>query len=254
MFLWIAELDSDRPIEIICSYSRKLDREKLIEAYNRTAKINQIGITMNQIRSHVKAMDADIAAAKKEAAADDNDAGDAGANNGGNDDQNEKNNEGYSVTGNDLGCSDLKDITLYSGRFQITTKDGVVWCPNSDKEMTICPNAVLITGRYIDPKTKNVMVKISYYVGGRWGMVIVERKIVANGRTLTEALAAKGVAINESNARQLSDFLMKIEHRNIKALPIGRAVSVLGWADKDCTTFVPYHDDATFVGDDDTEC
>lgn len=252
------ELKGDRPIEIICSYNGKLNREKLIEAYYRTAKIKQIAMTIGSIRKYVKAMDADRAAAAKEAAAaakkeaaDDVD--DTDDYNNGNSEQNGKNNEGYTVDGNTLGCDDIKNIKLFAGKYQITTKDGIVWCPNSDKEMTICPNAVLITGRYIDPKTKNVMVKISYYVGGSWGMVIVDRKIVANGHALTEELASKGVSINESNAKQISDFLKMIEHWNIRSLPIGRAVNVLGWADKDCTTFVPFHDDATFVGDDDIQ-
>ena len=243
------ELKTDRPIEIICSFRKKTDRERLIDAYLRTAKLDKIDMSLGYIKRLVKDMDTEMAIAKKKTAANSNDTSD---NNGGNDDQKGKNDKGYTLAGNDLGCADIKDLTLYSGRYQITVKDGIVWEPNSDKELTICPNAVLITGRYIDPDTKNVMVKISYYVAGKWENVIVSRDVIANGRKLTDALAIKGVAINEVNAKQLSDFLTKTEHWNIDGIPIGRAVTVLGWADKDCTTFVPYHDNVTFVGDDDT--
>ena len=225
-------LSSKKPIEIICQFPKEIDREMLIGLLFEKAKKCKLNMTKSMIKQRVKAQDKDLAIAAKEHMSE------------------EIKKHSHSVCPAALAITDVPIKKMITGPYSVSIEDGVVYDPVTGAPYQICPQAVLPLGRLYNPDTGNYMIKIAFLNNGDWTTVIVAREIIANSKKLIEALAAKGLAINEVNAKTISTYLIEIEQWNIKQLPQGEAVSVLGWADNEFTKFVPYINDLTFVGNE----
>lgn len=223
-------------LNLICKYQSNLDRTDLIDALYRRAKSLEIHLTKGQIRSRVKANDADLVIAAKteiETAV-----------------RNERKNL-FSIK---VGEAEIDKLNLKTCMYTIDCKDGVNWYPENGDPITVCPHIILPVGRIIDSETGKHMLKIAFNNDGVWKTVIVNREAVACSHDLIKELACQGVTINDGNAKLMSTYLLSIEHLNIRSLPIGRSISVLGWTDDDYSTFIPYvDDDVTFVGNEDQQ-
>ena len=225
-------LSGKKPIELICQFSKEIDREMLIGVLCLRAKKCKVNLTKSMIKQRVKAQAKDMVIAAKEHMSE------AIAKNS------------HSVYPAALLLTDVPMERMITGHYDVSLENGIIYDPVTGSPYQICPQTVLPIGRLYNPETGNYMIKIAFTNNNDWTSVILNREVIANSKKLTEALAAKGLAINEVNAKSISTYLIEIEQWNIKQLPQGRAVSVLGWADEEFTKFVPYINDLTFVGNE----
>ncbi|MTI95193.1 MAG: DUF927 domain-containing protein [Firmicutes bacterium] len=96
----------------------------------------------------------------------------------------------------------------------------------------VCSAPVVITGRLRDIADGNEHTRIAWLRDGHWQSYTVERKTLANSRSIVE-LAALGLPVTSSNAAGQVDYLAAFEAANIEHLPRARVTSQLGWVGKD---------------------
>ena len=112
------------------------------------------------------------------------------------------------------------------------TGDGVSCGGSRDAEWFV-PAPVLLTERHVDIGRETQCVTIAWRRDGKWWKRVLERKLIANARTIVEELAAYGAPVTSNNAKCLVQYLAEFEAVNINALPVGKVASQLGWQGDD---------------------
>ena len=103
-----------------------------------------------------------------------------------------------------------------------------------------CATPIIPTRILMKKDRSDKQVELAYYERSKniWHKISVPATTLAKTQNITD-LAAFGVDINSTHARQLSDFLMKIQHEgdNMNTIPQAILCDQTGWLD-DCKNFV----------------
>jgi hypothetical protein len=86
----------------------------------------------------------------------------------------------------------------------------------------------LITGRTKDVDTGAEGMRLSWTRGNGWRHRVVDRRAIANSRLLVE-LAEFGFPITSTTAKEMVDYLAKLESQNLPSLHLAQTVAHLGW-------------------------
>ncbi len=92
----------------------------------------------------------------------------------------------------------------------------------------VAPAPIMIAGRLNDQVDDTEYVRVIWFRDGRWKEQIVNRKVVATTRAITD-LAEKGLPVTSKNAGDLVEFLAAFEAQNQDVLPLARVSPHLGW-------------------------
>lgn len=92
----------------------------------------------------------------------------------------------------------------------------------------ICPAPVIITGRLRDISEGDEHTRLAWLRDGYWQSYSIERKTLANARSIVE-LASLGLPVTSGSSAALVDYLAAFEAANIQHLPQARITGQLGW-------------------------
>ncbi len=110
--------------------------------------------------------------------------------------------------------------------------------------LPIMPTEILFN---LDTLTEKI--KIEFFKDGKWSPIICDRIVTASANKILE-LANRGVEVNSENAKLLVQYIAECVASNLDILPRYKAISRLGWIDKD---FMPYATDVKFDGEKDNQ-
>lgn len=114
-------------------------------------------------------------------------------------------------------------------------RDGSLWQAAyndnaGDQRVTRTP--LFISRKLLDHYAGDERVELTYASeaeGGRWPVVCVPRKAIADTRTLVAELAQFGAPVTSTGAGKIVDWLEAFEHINARVIPRIACVSSLGW-------------------------
>lgn len=109
-----------------------------------------------------------------------------------------------------------------------------------------CPHPILPIERLINVDTNIEKVKLAFFKDNKWQNVITERNTIASKSKILQ-LANRGIEVNESNAKELINYLADVINLNVQEIPILKGITHLGWVNDE---FVPYTDNYILDSED----
>ncbi|MFZ2955424.1 MAG: DUF927 domain-containing protein [Candidatus Ozemobacteraceae bacterium] len=107
--------------------------------------------------------------------------------------------------------------------------DAGVYQQKSKGDMAIvCYYPLIVSGRVTSLDQGLVMLRVSYYISGRWNHVTKSRADFMSGRSIIE-LAGQGFPVSSASAALIVQYLEAFEAANHDRLPQLSATSGLGW-------------------------
>lgn len=153
---------------------------------------------------------------------------------------------GFDVEKNYTEFSGFKDERQFkSGKYKCSD-DGVSYTNGFGTEIVVCSHPILPIRRLVNIDTNTEKIEIAYRRGNRWRTQIVSRGTLANKSEIL-SLADVGVAVTNTNAGELSDYIAAMEAENYDELAEVSSVGRLGWIED--YGFSPYVDNLAFDGE-----
>lgn len=108
-----------------------------------------------------------------------------------------------------------------------------------------CSHPIMITRRFLNTKTDEMKIELSYKIMNRWRTRIIDRTMIATGRDIVK-LAKYGISVTIQNSDNLIEYLQELEELNSN-IPLVQSVTRLGWIDE--KNFIPYSSEVFFDGE-----
>lgn len=124
---------------------------------------------------------------------------------------------------------------------------GVSYVGAMGQTVEVLSHPLMPVRRVINLDSQEEKLEIAFSRGGqKWRNIIESKDVLASSQKIV-ALAKKGVAVNSENAKELVNFITKLESSNYTDLPQQNSTSHLGWLPDD--QFAPYCKDVVYDGD-----
>lgn len=121
-------------------------------------------------------------------------------------------------------------LSLYSGLEKVSWGKDLSGS-NQQIKTAVSSAPVILVGRRRDVNNGTEAVRLAWYRDGQWQFQIVDRKLMATARNITE-LADYGVPVTNLTANALVEFLYEFESLNLAHLPLAQCSRHLGWQGK----------------------
>lgn len=138
-----------------------------------------------------------------------------------------------------------QEIELFSG-FYTCDDYGVRYINQFGFEVSVCDHPIMPTRRLVNVDTGKERLEIAFKKGHEWKKVITPKSIISSASSILE-LSDDGIMVNSVNAKELSNYLFKMEQLNYGIVPEQKSVSRLGWVGNH--GFAPYVEGLTFDGE-----
>jgi uncharacterized protein (DUF927 family) len=119
------------------------------------------------------------------------------------------------------------DLSYESGVEKIHLKEGYDRKQYQEK-LSVSPAPIIIVARLVNIQKETEAVKLAWYRDDAWKYHVVDRKIIAASRTITD-LAAVGLPVTNVIANDLVKYLAEFEATNIKDLERLIVSDTMGW-------------------------
>ena len=114
------------------------------------------------------------------------------------------------------------------------------WKKESDGNLTLInlfPILVLIKKILRNIDTGEEKAEIVFFKRNKWESIIVNKNILYNSQNIV-SLANNGILVTSSIAKEMVDWLYKLEVANLNEIAIERTTNKMGWVDN--ITFIPF--------------
>lgn len=140
---------------------------------------------------------------------------------------------------------DGQELELSSG-FYTCDDYGVRYINQFGFEVCVCDHPIMPVRRLCNVDSGKERLEIAFKKGHEWKKIIVPKSVISSASSILE-LSDDGVMVNSVNAKELSNYLFKMEQFNYSLIPEQKSVSRLGWVGGH--GFAPYVEGLTFDGE-----
>ncbi len=141
---------------------------------------------------------------------------------------------------------DGQELELASGAYTCD-EYGVRYINQFGFEVNVCDHPIMPVRRLVNIDTDKEMMEIAFNKGKGWKSVVATKSMIGSATNILE-LSNNGIMVNSVNAKELSNYLFKMEQLNYNIIPEQRSVSRLGWVGNH--GFAPYVEGVNFDGED----
>ena len=128
---------------------------------------------------------------------------------------------------NDIAIPAGWNLSFENGLEKIYWKEGYDGNPSQERTI-VAPAPILIISRLVNIIFETEAVELAWFRDGRWKRHVVDRKIIATARTITD-LADVGLPVTTINSNDLVKYLAEFESENIDRLERFTISNTFGW-------------------------
>lgn len=139
-----------------------------------------------------------------------------------------------------LNLTDFPDQPLELSCGEYVCDEAVTVFDTFGKEIVVCQHPIYPVARHVCVNTGEVKLSLAYRLGGQWKTEIFDKTTLASSVRILE-LAGSGIAVDSTNAMELTRYITNMESYNYSLLPEKKSVDRLGWLKgSKYAEFLPY--------------